>query len=177
MDAIKLLRLASEFAIGELYTALEGVTQGQAWAVLPKNGPDYLHSDASIHGITLHIAVGKRIYGSVGFRNTEVRWRDTADQVEAFEPNWAAALEYLAESHRYWLGTWAGLTADQLSEERPHFSGKTWTAWKIIQMIIHHDAYHAGQIAMLRYGCPESTEPPPSQAEDIRKYCVDLPSW
>src|SRR5207249_4679800 len=100
-----------------------------------------------------------------------------ADQVERFEPSWSAAVEYLRESQEYWLSTWAGLTDEDLEREVPHFSGKLWPVWKIIRMVIHHDAWHGGQIAVLRYAMPESTTPPGSVAEDIRKYCSELPSW
>jgi len=104
--AIGLLRRESELAYADLLETLEGVTVSQAWAVLPHGGTDYLHTDGSIHGVVLHVAACKRMYGSIAFRQGEVRWRDCADQVERFEPSWAAALEYLAESQRYWLGTW-----------------------------------------------------------------------
>lgn len=177
MNPVDLLKHQSELAFADLLEALDSVTQGQAWAVLPQGGPDYLHSDGSIHGITLHVATCKIMYGSDAFRNREKRWRDIAVQVETFEPNWKAALDYLHESQRYWMESWASLAEGDLEKEVPHFSGKHWPAWKIICMMIHHDAYHAGQIAVLRYAVGESSQPPPSVAEDIRKYCSELPSW
>ncbi|MFI5384887.1 MAG: DinB family protein [Fimbriimonadales bacterium] len=177
MKTVDLLKHESGFVFSELLTTLDGLTEGQAWAVLPQGGSDYLHSDGSIHGIALHIASCKRMYGSVGFRNTEVRWRDCANEIEKFEPSWPAALEYLHESQRYWLGTWATLGDDDLDAERPHFRGRNWPAWKIIATMIHHDSYHAGQIAVLRYAIGESEVPPPSVAADIRQCCAELPSW
>lgn len=177
MTAVELLRAESELAYADLLTALDGVTEGQAWAILPNLGPDYLHTDASIHGIALHIASCKFMYGSIGFRETEIRWRECADRIESFEPSWAPALSYLEESQKYWLASWEKLPDSQLEEERPHFSGKTWPTWKLIRMVTYHDAYHAGQIAVLRYGIGESDKPPLSVAEDIRKYCAELPSW
>jgi uncharacterized damage-inducible protein DinB len=177
MTAVELLKQQAILAYEEVLTALDGVTEGQAWAVLPNLGPDYLHTDGSIHGVTLHIATGKFIYGSVAFRNTEIRWRDTAEQLDKFEPSWASALDYLARSQEYWMSSWADLTDADLEKEVPNFRGKMVPAWKIIRMIIHHDSYHAGQIAVFRYGVPESTTPPPSVAEDIRNCCQELPSW
>src|SRR5579872_1942103 len=138
--AVELLRSESELAYADFLETLEGVTESQAWAVLQQGGTDYLHSDGSIHGVVLHIATCKRMYGSVAFRHSEIRWRHCADQVERFEPSWPAALEYLAESQRYWLGTWGSLTDDDLESDVPHFSGKTWPAWKIIRMMTHHDS-------------------------------------
>jgi uncharacterized damage-inducible protein DinB len=177
MTAVELLKGQAELAFEEMLTALDGVTENQAWAVLPQNGPDYLHSDGSIHGITLHVASGKMMYGSCGFRNTEVRWRDCAERIETFEPSWQPALEYLHEAQKYWMGCWDSLDDAELEKERPSFRNQPWPTWKIIRMLIHHDSYHAGQIAVLRYGVGESSVPPPSVAEDIRKYCAELPSW
>jgi len=177
MTAVELLKVESEMAHADVLSALDGVTEKQSWAILPNLGPDYLHTDASIHGIALHIASCKFMYASIGFRNTEIRWRDCADRIETLEPSWAPALAYLEESQEYWMSSWSNLSDKELEEERPHFSGKLWPVWKILQTVIHHDAYHAGQIAVLRYGVGESERPPLSVAEDIRKYCAELPSW
>lgn len=177
MQAVELLRIQANQGFEEMWAALEGVTEPRAWAVLPNLGPDYLHTDGSIHGVTLHVATCKVIYGSVAFRGTEVRWRDLADRVEQFEPSWEAALAYLPEAHAYWMRTWEGLDDRELELDVPRFNGDLWPAWKIIQTVIHHDFYHAGQIAVLRYGVVESAEPPPSVAADIRQYCADSPSW
>jgi uncharacterized damage-inducible protein DinB len=177
MTAVGLLKKESELAFGEMRAALEGVSQPQAWAVLPQAGPDYLHTDGSIHGITLHVATCKFAYGSIAFRGTEIRWRDLADQVEKFEPNWQAALDYLNQAQGYWLSSWEELAESEIENEALHFSGKAWPIWKIIRMMIHHDSCHAGQIALLRHAVSESADPPPSVAEDIRKYCSELPSW
>lgn len=176
MTAFELLKSDAEYGFHALMEALEGVTQGQAWAVLPNLGPDYLHSDGSIHGIALHVATVRWAYGSICFRDAEIRWRDTADQIEAFEPSWPAALDYLERGHRYWMESWSQLT--DLEEIRPtNWASGDCSAWKIIQTMNQHDSYHAGQIAMLRYGCPESEIKPPSVAEDIRKYCRDSKWW
>lgn len=177
MSAIHYLKYSADFAFRELKVALEGVTEGQSWAILPNNGPDYLHSDACISSIVLHIATGKMIYGSVGFRNTELRFRDLADQLEAFEPSWPATLEYLDKAHEYWMASWGDLREDQLEELRPCQQGRDEPIRWHIAMLTHHDSYHAGQIAMLRYGVGETDVKPPSYAEDIRKYCKELKCW
>ena len=177
MTKVDLLRQQSDLAHKELTDSLEGVSEAQSWAVLPNHGSDYLHSDASIHGIILHVATGKMIYASIAFRDSELRWSHMADRVEAFEPNWEAARRFLDEAHRYWLDSWSGLTDDDLEGELKHFSGQNWPAWRIPRMVIHHDSYHAGQVAMLRYACAESENPPPSVAEDLRTHCKELPSW
>ncbi len=178
MTSVELLKQMSELAYQELETAIEGVTEAQSWAVLPNLGPDYLHTDASIHGLILHIAGGKFIYGSATFRNTEIRWRQIADEIEAIEPSWEAAVAYLRKAHTYWMASWAELSDEDLVREYPHANwDKLWPVWRTIHTVMTHDSYHAAQIAMLRYGCPETDVPPPSVAEDIRKYCPETRSW
>lgn len=177
MAAIELLYLQSQEAWVELLGSLTGVTQAQAWGVLPDVGADYLHTDGSIQGVALHVATSKRMYGSIAFRNGELRWRECAEHLDAFEPNWEKAHAYLVDSHEYWLSTWAKLADDDLMRKVPHFSGTVWPVWRILQTVIHHDAYHAGQIAMLRYAVAATDKPPPSSAEDIRTHCRNLPNW
>jgi uncharacterized damage-inducible protein DinB len=177
VTTIELMRNEAELAYQEIFTAVDGVTEAQAWAVLPQGGPDYLHTDGSIQGIVLHVAGCKKMYGSIAFRETEVRWRNVAEQMERFEPSWPAALTYLRESQDYWMSTWSHLTPASLLEEVPHFRGALWPAWKIIRIMIHHDSYHAGQIAVLRYALSESTTKPPRAADDIRNCCAELASW
>ncbi len=177
MKAVELLRLEAEMAHTDLLEVLAGVTQKQSWAVLPKNGSDYLNTDGSIHGVTLHIACCKQLYGSMAFRNGEVRWRDCAERMDKFEPSWPAAMEYMAESQAYWMQTWESLADEDLEKKVTHFSGRLWPTWKIIRMVTYHDAYHTGQIAVFRYGSPESVIAPPSCAADLRNCCPGLPSW
>jgi hypothetical protein len=177
MTNVELLRQEADFAYGELETALDGVDERQAWAKLPNLGPDYLHTDATIYGITLHIASTKFMYASLSFNDSELRWRDIAERLDAFEPDWQAALGFLREGHEYWMRSWAELDDEALLQEVPHFSGRVWPIWQSIRTMNHHDAWHGGQIVMLRYGVAESGQKPESVAEDIREHCVYLPSW
>lgn len=177
MHVIGVLKVQSQIAYDELLLSLSGVSERQSWGMLPQHGKDYLHSDGSIHGVVLHVATAKRMYGSIGFRNTEIRWRDCAEQVEAFEPSWESALRYLESSHSYWMESWAAIEDTDLEKPTPHFSGRVLPAWRVIQTMINHDIYHAGQIAVLRYGVAESDSPPLSVAADIREHCSSLPSW
>jgi len=176
MTAIELLKRDAEYAFGELTKSLEGVTEGQAWSVLPNHGPDYLHTDGSIYGIALHIAGLKWAYGSICFRNTELRWRDIADQMEAFEPSWEAALDYLRRGHEYWMAGWANIT-DLEAMHPTNWQRGDCPAWEILQITSQHDSYHAGQIVVLRYGVGETDVKPASAAEDIRTYCQESPHW
>ncbi len=177
MRSVELLRADAEYAFERLVETLSGVERPQAWAILPEVGLDFIHTDGSIQGVVLHIAGGKRMYGSVGFRDSELRWRDVAAQMDAFEPDWDAAMAYLHASHRYWMDAWAGLTDGDLESLRPIPSGGERPAWRIVELLNHHDSYHAGQIALLRYAVGTTDVPPPTSGDDIRKYCADLPHW
>lgn len=177
MKTVEYLKFAADIAFAEFKTSIEGVSEGLAWSVLPNTGDDYLHSDGSIHGLVLHVATGKKMYASVAFRNTELRWRDIANEVEAFEPSWDAAVAYLEEAQQYWLASWAGLTDEALDMDAATHSGKVCPAWKSIDIVTHHDSYHAGQITVLRYALKETTKPPPSVTEDLRNCCPELATW
>jgi uncharacterized damage-inducible protein DinB len=177
MTAVELLKEGAEFGHGEFKMALEGLSENHAWARLPPAEDDYLHTDGSIYGIAMHVASVKYAYGSICFRNTEIRWRDIADQIEKFEFSWPATLEYLELAHQYWMESWADLTPDRLNEMRPTNFKTDWPAWKLIRLMNQHDSYHAGQIAVIRYAVKPSSEHPESQAEDIRKYCADSKHW
>lgn len=177
MDSVALLKGQSELAFQEIVEACAGLSEGKSWAAPPQTGSDYLHTDGSILGVVLHVASAKFIYGSCAFRDNEIRWRDCADRIDRFEPSWTGALDYLHESHRYWLETWGDLLSSDLEAERPNFRGQLLPSWKIIRVMIHHDSYHAGQIAVLRYALVETDKPPISYAADIREFCRDLPSW
>ena len=117
------------------------------------------------------------MYGSINFRKGERRWRDIAEDMDKFEPNWDAAMQYLREGHAYWLRSWENLPASDLEMDVPHHSGKLRPAWRMIQTVVDHDGYHADQISMLRYAVSESDSHPPSSADDVRRSCVNLPNW
>lgn len=177
MTTVEHLLRHADFAFKELLTAIEGVTQAQAWAVLPNNGPDYLHTDATIHGLVLHMASGKFMYASAAFLDGKYRWSRLADEIESFEPSWEAAVDYLKRSQEVWINSWKDLSDEELTKEVANFRGKMVPVHELITIQNHHDGWHGGQIVMLRYAIGESEEKPPSYAEDIRKYCAELPLW
>ncbi|MFN8219745.1 MAG: hypothetical protein U0S12_06385 [Fimbriimonadales bacterium] len=106
MNAVQLARTQADGAYRSLLEALDGVSEGQAWAVLPNLGPDYLHTDASIQGTTLHIA-DKFIYGSCAFCRTgrwrtwlPRRWTNSGQLTAAASRRRSRILDNLAEHRR-----------------------------------------------------------------------------
>ena len=177
MTIVEVLRADAEYSFNELKKSLAGVTQAQSWAVLPQVSSEYLHSDASIHGLVHHIAGCKRVHASVAFRNSEYRWRDLYADAQRIEPDWNRALEFLDESQWYWMAAWSNLTDGDLEEIRPTNWSSDRSALEIIRTMNYHDTYHAGQIAVVRYGTAGSDQVPPSVAGDILKYCRDMKHW
>lgn len=177
MDAIEVLRRQADLAFAEFKMAFDGIDRSLAWGRLPLREGEFLHTDGSIQAIVLHVASCKFMYGSICFRGTEIRWREMADRIERFEPDWPAALRFLEEGHSYWMDSWADLDSARLADEAPHHSGEPRPIWKLLATVIHHDAYHGGQIAAIRASVQPSKEPPLSTAEDIRTYCADLASF
>ena len=175
---VELLQAEGHQAHQQLMEAVEGVTEGEAWALPRLDGPDYLHSDGSILSIVQHIAVCEVMYASAAFRRGEVRWRNCASRLEEIGPDWEANLAYLRESHDYWLGSWDSLTDGDLHEPRPTNWGEEWPAWRIISTIAQHASYHAGQIALLRAILLPAERPPAlRQVEAIRQLLRESPYW
>ena len=175
MTPVELLKRDADYGWKELSVALEGVSEGQAWAILPNGGSEYLHTDSSIFGITLHVACSKYMNGSVSFRNCEHRWRQLAERIAGFEPNWDQAVDFLRQGQKYWMDTWAVLK--DIEEILPTATHGKQPAWRIIQMMNQHDAYHAGQIAILRYAIGETHDKPTSVVADIHQHCRELIAW
>lgn len=177
MTAIELLREGADYAYGEFCEAIAGIDEPHAWATpvgLDEN--EYLHTDGSIYAIVLHVATVKRMYGNLAFEGATLRWREIADELDAIEPSWAAAKQYLDRAHASWMASWAGL-ADAELEREVQTNSTPKTAWQVIRLMNHHDSYHAGQLAYARFLSATSTQAPAAVAEDIRTYCRDSKYW
>lgn len=171
----QLLVQLADLAYSTLLESLDGLTQEQSWATLQLKPDEYLHSEGSILSQIAHVANGKIIYASVGFRNTEIRWRELSPKVDSLWPDLEAVIAWLDEAHTYWKSSWADLT--DLEEQRPRFDGSLHPAWKLIVTNINHDHYHAGQIHMQRAILAPSQFPPPKEGDLWEQYCRDYPCW
>jgi len=177
MDAKALLELIAKRNFEDLCETTSTVEEAVSWAVVPLKEGEYLNTDGAILSMVQHVACCKRMYASAAFMDGEVRWRDCADRYDAIGSDWAKTVEDLRDAQRYWLASWNGLTAEDLEGIRLSIRGKELPAWRIINAMAQHDAYHAGQIEILKVTLQPSETPPPSMGDDIRKYCRDLPNW
>lgn len=128
---------------------LNGVTAEQA-AWRPPNGAH------SIWELVLHMTgwrneVAARVTGKPAGEPIEGDYPPVGDTTRQ---RWRAALDALDASHRRLVDVTRGLTDGQLLEPtndpRDRSLGTGVTAYELLHGIVQHDAYHAGQIAVLK---------------------------
>ena len=128
---------------------LEGVTPEQA-ARRPDNGAH------SIWALVLHMTgwrneVARRATGKTAGEPPEGDYPDVGDPTPA---RWQAALEALDASHAHLVSVVQGMSEDDLmkpTDDRRHPPLVTGVSYyELLHGIVQHDAYHAGQIAILK---------------------------
>ena len=128
---------------------LKGVTAEQA-AQRPPNGAH------SIWELVLHMTgwrneVAARITGKTA---GEPEGGDYPAIGKPTTERWTAALEALDAAHRRLVDMTRGLSEEQLwrptKDSRTDPTGTGATAYELLHGIVQHDAYHAGQIAILK---------------------------
>ncbi len=165
----------SDMAWKSLLESLDGLTPELAWASVELQPEEYLHSEGSILSQIAHVANGKIIYASVGFRDTEVRWRELSPKIDALWPDLDAVVGWLHEAHAYWMQSWSAV--EDFEAERPRFDGAMWPGWKLIGTVMQHDTYHAGQIQLQRAILAPTSTPPPPEGALWEKYCHEFSCW
>lgn len=177
MNKTDLVRRQSEESFRYLLETLEGVDEPHSWSVVPMKEGEYLHSNGSILTIVQHVASCKRMYASAGFRNGELTWRACAEIYDEVGPSWERTIQDLRDAHQYWMGCLEALPGDRFEETVFRPQGDQWPIWRIVSMMVYHDAYHGGQIEVLKASLGPSSTPPPSTGDDIREHCRDGPFW
>lgn len=172
-----MLRQQSEAAFEELQVAVKDLDERGSWLRLTPREDDYLHTDGSILGQVTHVAGCKVLYGSAGFRGFDIRLRHIVDRTNAIGSDWEAAKAYLEEAHGYWLSCWEDVTEADLHRPTQTNWGETWPCWKVIQAMIGHDEYHAGQIALIRSVVQPVSEPPPPMSEAELAFLQTFSAW
>ncbi len=173
-DLETLIKL-SDLAWETIRESIAGLSEELSWALVDLQPGEYLHSEGSILSQIAHVANGKIIYGSVGFRDTEVRWRELSPKIDSLWPNLDAVVGWLGEAHEYWINSWADV--EDLDAERPRFDGSPVPGWKLIATVMNHDHYHAGQIHLQRAILAPTSTPPPPEGALWEKHCKDFPCW
>jgi uncharacterized damage-inducible protein DinB len=146
--------------------ALRGVAVDQA-AWVPRPGRK------SIWQLALHItywkyAVRRRLEGGKGerFPRSPANWPKVADPADAAA--WAQDVALLRAEHERLLATIAKVPPRRYGEATN--GGKRWTMGELILGIAQHDAYHAGQIQMLKRLWTAAVTPGATRPEDRRAW-------
>ena len=132
-----------------LMAILNGVTHEQAARRVPNGGH-------SIWQLVLHITgwrneVARRASGEPAAEPAAGDWPEVGDPTAA---RWAEALAALGTSHERLVAVTGGLSDERLLQptndprNRPLGTGVTY--YELLHGIVQHDAYHAGQIAMVK---------------------------
>lgn len=132
---------------------LKGVTAQQA-ATRPPNGAH------SIWELVLHVTgwrneVARRATGAPAGEPAEGDWPEVGDPTPE---RWKAALAALDASHAHLVEVVRGLTDTKLpqptNDPRNRERGTGVSYYELFHGIVQHDAYHAGQIAILKRMLP-----------------------
>ena len=177
MTAIEAMRSEANEAFADFLSTIEDVDEGLSWATASLHEGEYLHNNASILGMVQHVAGCKFMYASAAFKNTELKWRDVVARLEEIDSSWDKTLAYLHESQEYWMSSWANLSDDMLSNNANTNWGEVWPVWKVIYTMTAHDAYHGGQIVLLKTLLSSASTPPEPMAEMTKMYLSDSPTW
>lgn len=170
MNAIKALQTEANQAFAELLEALQHVDEPTSWGVMPGVDLSKLNTSATIIGLIHHVAGCKKMYASAAFKNMELDWFAVADELDATESNLEKSIGYLRESHDYWMASWQDLQPEELQRTRDTNWRSEWPTWRIIYTVTAHDSYHGGQINLMKAAVIPADVPPPTEADDIRRY-------
>ncbi len=114
------------------------------WNWLPPNGA------RSIRAIVLHAGSAKRLYVDRAFGDGALAMDDPIVQGEGALDTPEGAAEWLREAHEGLRAALAGLDDAQLEGERPTPWGGAMPLVDLLQILLRHDLYHAGEINHLR---------------------------
>ncbi|MFX1547198.1 MAG: DinB family protein [Promethearchaeota archaeon] len=113
--------------------------KGDEW-ILSQN----LDPISTIEYKVIHLAQCKQMYNEYAFKEGILKWSDLES------PEWPNSLVYLNQTQIELVDSLQNLIDDQLETLVPTNWGDSWTIKQIISTMIHHDAYHFGQICTIR---------------------------
>lgn len=122
-----------------LETIRQWNVQGSQWLEGEKFDPL-----TTIEFKVLHLAQCKIMYDEYAFREGSLTW------AELECPEWPQCKEYLQKAHLGLMTSLQKLNDAQLEQQVQTNWGKKWPIKQIIAVMIHHDAYHLGQICTVR---------------------------
>jgi hypothetical protein len=123
---------------------LESVTPAD-WLWVPPDGK------RSIRDIVQHVGGAKLIYQNHAFGDAQLHWDDPAMLGEEAVASLPTARAWLRTCHQRLRDSVASLEDDaELLRPRRHFRGRLHETRWLINVMIQHDLYHAGEINHIR---------------------------
>ncbi|MFX1532625.1 MAG: DinB family protein [Promethearchaeota archaeon] len=114
-------------------------TKGNEW-----RSAQNLDPISTIEYLVVHLAECKLMYDEYAFRKGNLTWS------ELQSPAWPTCRDYLRTAHSRLVESLQNLNDNQLEKPVPTTWGELRPVKRIVSGLIHHDAYHLGQIRMLR---------------------------
>ncbi len=145
--------------VSELLDLMNEAFQGTRWHSLLTNLESVAPTDwrwvtpgghRTIRDIVAHIGVCKIIYHNQAFGDGQLAWDDPTIASGDALATVPSAIAWLREGHKRLHRSIAALEDDELLRLRPHHSGTPMETRWIIQTMIEHDLYHAGEINHIR---------------------------
>jgi len=138
-------RLTAGFEGSAEHSLLGNIRQidGAGWRWKPRSG------DRSIAGVIWHAGSAKYLWHSHAFGDGSVTWEHpltAPSHAETMED----ALAWIREGHRLFVESVASLSDDDLPMMRRVHWGGQFPASFVINSIMQHDLFHAGEINHLR---------------------------
>jgi uncharacterized damage-inducible protein DinB len=115
------------------------------WDAVPPGG------GRTIRELVMHIGKVYLSYASCGFGDGSRDWSDTA--IDGLEPGTTPeeVTRWLRATHAEFRNAVAALQDDQLDQQGMSFDdGPPWTTRRVVEVMIQHSFYHAGEINHLR---------------------------
>lgn len=113
--------------------------KGNEWVSAQKLDPI-----STIEYKVIHVAQCKLMYDEYAFREGTLNWSDLES------PEWPNSITYLEQAQTRLVDSLQNLSDEQLDELVSTNWGDSWPIKQIISTMIHHDAYHFGQIRTIR---------------------------
>jgi hypothetical protein len=92
----------------------------------------------------VHLAQCKQMYDEYAFREGILNWND----LDCLE--WPLCIDHLKHTHKRLVESLQTLKDEQLDDKVKTNWGDLWPIKQVITTMIHHDAYHFGQICTVR---------------------------
>ena len=99
---------------------------------------------STIEYLILHIAQCKLMYDECAFREAKLQWK------ELDCPEWPESKHYPKKIQEKLVESIKGISDNELEKKVKTNWGDSWSIKRIIFTMIHHDAYHLGQINIIR---------------------------